>query len=94
MYSVVIAHLQCLLGLLRKLCLLAFTSSLCGLGSGLSVHGIIPPSEAASIVTNEFLMMDVVMFRTSPEGKEMVQAPWEIITTVRVDGLEKTAYNP
>lgn len=31
---------------------------------------------------------------TSPEGKEVVQTPGELVTAVRIDGLEQAQHNP
>jgi len=83
-----------LFNLLSLLCELPLTSSLGSLRSRLSVHDIIPPSETAGIVANESLMVNVVMFGTSPERKEVVQAPRKFITTVGIDSLEKAADDP
>lgn len=83
-----------LLRLLRQLRLLALTSRLRRFWSGLSVHHVIPPSEAASIVSDELFVVNIMMLGTSPERKEMVQTPWEIVTAVRIDSLEETAGNP
>lgn len=83
-----------LLDLLGHLGLLALTSLLGSLWSGLGVHHVVPPSEAAGIVTNELLMVNIVMLSTSPEGKEMVQRPREIVAAVRIDSLEKTSSDP
>lgn len=38
--------------------------------------------------------MDIVVVGTSPEWKEVVQAPGEFVTRVSVDCLEQTANNP
>ena len=84
----------CLLDLLAFLCELPLTSLFGSLWSRLSVHDIIPPSEAARIVANETLVVDVMMLSTSPEREEVVQAPWELVTAVSIDSLEETEDNP
>jgi hypothetical protein len=86
--------LICLLDLLALLCELPLTSSLCSLRSRLGIHHVIPPSEAARIIANETLVVSIVVIGTGPEGKEVVQTPWEVVTTVGINGLEKTEDNP
>lgn len=83
-----------LLNLLDFLCHLALTSLLRGLWSRLGIHHIIPPSETARVVADEALMMNVVVLSSSPEGNEVVQAPWEIVATVSIDSLEETCGDP
>jgi hypothetical protein len=83
-----------LLGLLSLLGFPAFTSSLGSLWSRLSVHEVVPPSEAACVVANEAFVVNVVVFSTSPEWEEVMQAPGEFVTTVSVDSLEKTEGDP
>ena len=83
-----------LLDLLGLLCELSLTSPLGSLGSGLGIHNIIPPSEAACIVADETLVVSIVMISTGPEGKEIVQAPWEIVTAVSINGLKETKDDP
>ena len=39
-------------------------------------------------------MVNVVVLSASPEGKEVVQAPGELVTAVRINGLEKAEDNP
>lgn len=34
------------------------------------------------------------MISTSPERQEMMQAPWEFITRMRIDSLEKSEQDP
>ena len=34
------------------------------------------------------------MVGAGPERQEMVQAPWELVAAVRIDGLEQTAHDP
>ena len=38
--------------------------------------------------------MNIVMLCAGPERQDVVQAPRELITAVRVDGLEQTEHNP
>lgn len=38
--------------------------------------------------------MDIVVFSTGPERKEVVQRPGELITGMGVDGLEKASNDP
>ena len=83
-----------LFNLLAFLYELPLTSLLGGFGTGLGVHDIIPPSEAARIVANKSLVVSIVMISTGPEGEEVVQAPWELVTAVGIDGLEETEDNP
>ncbi len=35
-----------------------------------------------------------MMLSAGPEGKEVVQAPWEFVSAVSIDSLEQTADNP
>ncbi len=39
-------------------------------------------------------MVNIMMLRTCPEGKEVVQAPWEFVTAMRINGLEESAHDP
>lgn len=39
-------------------------------------------------------MVNIVVLSASPERKEVVQAPGELIATVRIDGLEQTEDDP
>lgn len=80
-----------LLGLLKGL---ALTSNFCGFWSRSSIHHGIPPSETARVVSDKTLVVDIVMLGTSPEWQEMVQAPWEIVATMSIDGLEETKNDP
>lgn len=65
-----------------------------GLLASLSVQAVVPPAEAGGVVANELLVMHVVVLRTRPEGKEVAQAPREVIARVRVDSLEQTENDP
>ena len=38
--------------------------------------------------------MRVMMIGASPEGKEVMQAPWEFVTAVGVDSLKQPKDNP
>jgi len=38
--------------------------------------------------------MEIVVVGAGPERNDMLKRPWEIITRVRVDGLEKPQSNP
>lgn len=58
------------------------------------VHQIVPPPEAARVVTDEALMVDIMVVGASPKGKEVVETPRELIATVSIDGLEESTYNP
>ena len=86
--------MACLLDLLGVLCELPLTPLFSGLWSRLGIHDFIPPSEAARIVANETLVVNVVMISTGPEGEEVVQAPWEFVSAVSIDSLEETEDNP
>jgi hypothetical protein len=83
-------RLHDLLGL-GKLC---FSAPLGRLGPSLGVEEIVPPPEAARIVTNEALVMDIVMLGAGPEGQEMVQTPRELVAAVGINGLEETQNDP
>jgi len=84
-------YLLDLLGILR---LLALTSSLRSLRSRLSIHNIVPPSEATRVVTNESLMVSIMVISAGPEWHEVVQAPREFVTAVRIDSLEEASNDP
>ena len=68
--------------------------SLHGFRSGLSIEHVVPPPEAAGEVTNELLVVNVVVFGASPEWQEMVKRPGEFITGVGVNCLEQPQHNP
>jgi hypothetical protein len=76
---------------LGQLTLAALLGSLC---AGLGVKNEVPPSEAASVVANELLVVNVVVLGASPEGQEVVQTPGELVTAVRIDGLEHAEKDP
>jgi len=79
---------------LLHLCELALPTTLGGLGARLGVEEVVPPPEAARVVANEAFVMYVMVVSAGPEREEVVQAPWELITAMRVDGLEQTEDNP
>jgi hypothetical protein len=88
-----IAHrLLSLLGL--SLGQLPLAPLLGSLGTSLGVKAEVPPPEAAGVVSNELLVVDVVVLSASPEGKEVVQAPGELVAAVRINGLEHAEDNP
>jgi hypothetical protein len=64
------------------------------LGTGLGVKAEVPPPEAAGVVSNELLVVDVVVLSASPEGEEVVKAPGELVAAVRIDGLEHAEGDP
>lgn len=39
-------------------------------------------------------MVNIVVIGARPDWQEMVQAPWELIAAVRINGLEQPADNP
>lgn len=71
-----------------------FPPALQRIWSVLGVKDIIPPPEAAGIVADELLMVEIVVIGTSPEGKEVVKTPWEFITAVSINGLEQAQDDP
>lgn len=62
--------------------------------AGFSVHEVVPPSEAASVVANELLVVHIVMFGARPDGQDVTQAPGKVVAAVGIDGLEKTKDDP
>jgi len=60
----------------------------------LSIEHVVPPSEAASEVTNEFLVMNIMVFGASPEWQEVVKRPGKFISGVGVNCLEQPQGNP
>lgn len=73
---------------------LALAATLQRIRSVLSVQNVVPPPEAAGEVTNELLVVEIMVIRTGPERQEVVETPGELIATVRVDGLEQAQNNP
>lgn len=73
---------------------LPLTALLVGLGTGLGVQEVVPPAEAGGVVSNELLVMHIVVVGTSPEGQDVAQAPGEVETAVCVDGLEEAEDDP
>lgn len=55
---------------------------------------IIPPTEAGSIVTDESLVMVVMVVSASPEGNPIAERPREIVAGMSIDRLEKSQHNP
>lgn len=39
-------------------------------------------------------MMHIVMLRARPKRQKVMQTPWELIPTVRINGLKQPTYNP
>jgi hypothetical protein len=82
----------------NSLCLgglgLVLATSLQRIRGVLSVENVVPPPEAAGVITNELLMVQIMVIRTRPEGQEMMQTPWEFISTVGINGLEQTQHDP
>lgn len=59
----------------------------------LGVKDIIPPPKADGIVTHELFMVQNMMISTSPERKEMVKTPRELVATVLINDLKLTQDN-
>lgn len=81
-----------LLGLLG--CGLVLTASLQDIGAVFGVKQVVPPAKAAGVVADELFVVQVVVVSTSPERKEVVKAPWELVATVGINGLEETQHDP
>jgi hypothetical protein len=64
------------------------------LGARLGAHKIVPPPEAARVVANKFLMVNIVVFSACPEREKMMKAPWELVAGVCINSLEKAADDP
>ena len=73
---------------------LVFSAALQSIGGVLSVEKVVPPAEAAGVVSDEFLMVKIVVVGTGPERQEVVKTPGEFVTTVGINGLEQTQDNP
>jgi hypothetical protein len=84
----------CDLSSLLSSCKLPLSSLLRSLRTSLSVQDIIPPAERARVVTDEALMMDIMMLSTGPEGQEVMQRPWEFIPGMRINSLEQATNDP
>lgn len=82
-----------LLGL-SHLCKLLLSSSLGSLSTSLGIQNIVPPAERARVVANELFVVNIVVLSASPEGKEVVERPGELVARVCVDGLEETEDDP
>ena len=59
--------------LLSELCKLLLPALLAGLKTSLGVEAEVPPAEAGRVVTNELLVVQIVVVSTSPERQEMAQ---------------------
>jgi hypothetical protein len=88
-----VGHSRHLLGL-SELCELLLSSSLGSLSTSLSVQNIVPPAERARVVANELFVVNIVVFSASPEGKEMVKRPGELVARMCVNGLEEAEDDP
>jgi hypothetical protein len=64
------------------------------LSTSLGVETEVPPPEAAGVVSDELLVVHIVVLGASPERKEVVQAPRELVAAVRINGLEYTDGDP
>lgn len=63
-------------------------------GAGLSVQEVVPPAEAGGVVTNELLVVHVVVIGSGPDGEEVTQAPGEVVAAVGIDSLPEAEDNP
>ena len=73
---------------------LLLSPPLYGFGTALRIHKLIPPPKRAGVVPDELLMVDIVVVRTSPIRKEMVQTEREIVARMRVNSLEQPEHDP
>ena len=73
---------------------LPLSSPPAGLWTTLGIQEIIPPSERAGVIADESLVVRIMMISTSPEWQKMVQAPWEFVSRVRINSLEKSEHDP
>lgn len=73
---------------------LVFSAALQSIGGVLSVEEVVPPAEAAGVVSDELLMVKIVVVGTGPERQEVVKTPREFVTAVGINGLEQTQDNP
>src|SRR5690349_7684573 len=64
------------------------------LSTSLGIQNEVPPPEAAGVISDKLLVVDIVVLSAGPDGEEVVQAPWELVAAVRIDGLENTEDNP
>ena len=83
-----VCYLQSLLA--GSLLCLHLSDDLVGLGS----EHVVPPSERGGVVADKLLVMNIVMLGSSPEWKEVVKGPWELVSGVSIDGLEETENDP
>src|ERR1700710_2653384 len=91
MHNPTLLHLCKLLCLFCLLCSTLHLECFCASFSG---HPVIPPPEATRVVSNKLLVVYVVMFSTGPEWQKVVQAPWELISRMSINGLEQTEDDP
>jgi hypothetical protein len=82
------------LGSLLRLQRLPLAPPLSSLRPALSIESPIPPSERARVVANELLMVYIMVVRASPDRQEMVQRPGELISRMRINGLENAQRDP
>lgn len=86
------SHLLGLLG--SDLGQLPLAALLAGRLTSLGVEAVVPPPEARGIVSNEALVVQVVVVGASPEGQDMPQAPGEVVAAVSINGLEEAEDDP
>jgi len=67
---------------------------LCGFRTRFGIHHLVPPPKAAGVVAYELLVVHIVPLGSTPAGEEVVQAPWEFVSAVCVDGLEQAENDP
>jgi len=64
------------------------------LWTSLGVHEVVPPSEGRGVVSDEVVVVSVVVFSTGPEWNEVMKRPWEVVTRVGVNSLQQSEDNP
>jgi len=57
-------------------------------------HDVVAPTEGGREVVHESHVVEIVVISTSPEGKNVLERPREIVSTVSIDGLEETEDDP
>lgn len=72
----------------------ALAPPLRSLRAALGVAKPVPPGERAGIVADELFVVNIVVVSAGPDGEEVVERPGELVTRVRVDGLEQTQHDP
>ena len=60
----------------------------------LGIQYVIPPPEATRIIADKALVVNIMVLSAGPEGQEVVQAPGELIATVRINCLEQAEDDP